>query len=304
MWDPRDIDDGRERDDCRADCSRGSRGGEDGRAPNEPSRDPRDVAVRGLDLPRGRELELVRVRERTYELNGPESRSLATVGAFRVVRTEDLRDPSDPRDRGLKHLRDQGLVRSVSLGGRTRDVVVLTREGRDALEARRRDDAPEPRQAFYDGLKKPRELTHDASLYRAYRRAAERLKDHGADLHRVVLDYELKREYQTFLQEGNRDQPDSDGRSRRDDEEVERWARDHDLPHFDDQVHFPDVRIEYDDRDGRHRVEDVEVLTLNYRGAHGASAARSGFTCYFLTASRGGGGRGGTPHPRLTEEFL
>ena len=127
MWDPRDIDDGRERDHERADRSRGSRAGEDARAPDEPSRDPRDVVVRGLDLPRGQEREPVRVRERTYELNGAENRSLATVGAFRVVRTEDLRDPSDPRDRGLRHLRDEGLVRPVSLGGRTRDVVVLTR---------------------------------------------------------------------------------------------------------------------------------------------------------------------------------
>jgi DNA-binding PadR family transcriptional regulator len=56
-----------------------------------------------------------------------------------------LRDPSAPRDRGLKHLRDERLVRSVSLGGRTRDVVVLTREGRDVLEARRRDDLSEPK---------------------------------------------------------------------------------------------------------------------------------------------------------------
>ncbi len=260
------------------------------------------MVIRGLDLPRGPERELVRVRDRTHELNGSESRSLATVGAFRVVRTEDLRDPSDPRDRGLRHLRDEGLVRPVSLGGRTRDVVVLTREGRDLLEARRRNDLSEPRQKFYAGIRKPRELTHDASLYRAYRRAAERLKDEGAELHRVVLDYELKREYQTFLQESNRDRSDSDGRPRRDDEEIERWARDRDLPYFDDQVHFPDVRIEYDDRDGRHRIEDIEVVTLNYRGAHGASAARSGFTCYVLTASRGGGG--GTPHPRLMEEFL
>jgi hypothetical protein len=156
---------------------------------------------------------------------------------------------------------------------------------------------------FYDGLRKPREVTHDAALYRAYRRAAERLRDQGADLHRIVLDYELKREYQTFLQDGNREQPDSDGRARRNDEEVERWAREHHLPYFDDQVHFPDVRIEYEDQDGRHRVEDIEVVTPNYRGAHGASAARSGFTCYFLASSRGGGGRGGTPHRRGMEEF-
>ena len=162
-----------------ADRNSGSRAAHDARERDEQSRDPRDVATRGLDLPRGQDRELIRVRERTYELNGAESRTLATIGAFRVVRTEDLRDPSDPRERGLKHLRDQGLVRSVSLGGRTRDVVVLTREGCDVLEARRREDAPEPRQAFYEGLRKPREVTHDAALYRAYRRAAERLERSG-----------------------------------------------------------------------------------------------------------------------------
>jgi DNA-binding PadR family transcriptional regulator len=303
MWDPRDIDDARQRDGG-ADRNIASRAGHDARERDEQSRDPRYVATRGLGLPRGQDRELIRVRERTYELNGPESRTLATIGAFRVVRTEDLRDPSDPRERGLKHLHDQGLVRSVSLGGRTRDVVVLTREGRDVLEARRREDAPEPRQVFYEGLRKPREVTHDAVLYRAYRRASERLRDQGADVRRVVLDYELKREYQSFLQECNREQPASDGRTRRDDEEVEHWAREHNLPYFDDQVHFPDVRIEYDDQDGHHRVEDIEVVTANYRGAHGASAARSGFTCYFLTSGQGSRGRGGTRRAGGMEDFL
>lgn len=303
MWDPRDIDDARQRDGG-ADRNSERRAAHDARERDEQSRDPRDVATRGLDLPRGQDRELVRVRERTYELNGAESRTLATVGTFRVVRAEDLRDPSDPRERGLKHLHDQGLVRSVSLGGRTRDVVVLTREGHDVLEARRRENAPEPRQVFYEGLRKPREVTHDAALYRAYRRAAERLEDQGADVRRVVLDYELKREYQSFLQECNREQPASDGRTRRGDEEVERWAREHDLLYFDDQVHFPDVRIEYDDRDGHHRVEDIEVVTANYRGARGASAARSGFTCYFLASGHGGRGRGGQRRAGGMEDFL
>jgi hypothetical protein len=303
VWDPRDIDDARQRDGA-ADRNRGSRAAHDARERDEQSRDPRDVATRGLDLPRAHDRELIRVRERTYELNGAESRTLATVGAFRVVRTEDLRDSSDPREGGLKHLRDQGLVRSVCLGGRNRDVVVLTREGCDVLEARRREDASEPRQVFYEGLRKPREVTHDAALYRAYRRASERLTDQGADVRRVVLDYELKREYQAFLQECNRKQPASDGRTQRDDDEVERWAREHDLPYFDDQVHFPDVRIEYDDRDGHRRVEDIEVVTPNYRGVRGASAARSGFTCYFLASSHGGRGRGGTRHAGGMEDFL
>jgi hypothetical protein len=43
-------------------------------------------------------------------------------------------------------------------------------------------------------------------------------------------------------------------------------------------IHFPDVRIEYEDPDGRWGREDVEVVTPHYRGAHGASVARSGFS--------------------------
>ena len=306
MYDPRNLDPPeRDRDDGRADLSRGGRAGsEETRDREERSDDPRDVVTRGLDLPKREERELVLVRDRTYELNGPESRTLATVGAFRVVRSEDLRDLAD--ERAMRHLRDQGLVQPVSLGGRDRDVVVLTREGRDVLEVHRREDLGEPRQAFHAGLKKPRELTHDAAVYRAYRRASQRLRDDGAGIHRVVLDYELKRDYQRFLQECNRDRPDSDGRPRRDDEEVAGWARDRGLPYYDDQVHFPDVRIEYDDRDGRSRTEDIEVVTPHYRGSHGASATRSGFTCYYLAGVRGSGGRGGgaTPNSRRWEDFL
>ena len=54
----------------------------------------------------------------------------------------------------------------------------------------------------------------------------------------------------------------------------------HDLPYFDDEVHFPDVRVEYQEPDGRWEREDIEVVTPHYRGAHGASVARSGFSCY------------------------
>jgi hypothetical protein len=43
------------------------------------------------------------------------------------------------------------------------------------LEANRLERDREPRQTFYAGLRKPRELTHDAQVYRAYQRAEERL---------------------------------------------------------------------------------------------------------------------------------
>ena len=83
----------------------------------------------------------------------------------------------------------------------------------------------------------------------------------------------------------------------------------HELPYFDDSVHFPDARIEYEDRDGRLRYEDIEVVTGHYRGAHAAAKARSGFTRYRASGARLGGlrttGRSGRGvDPRLAEELL
>ena len=114
MWDrhdPRSPDD-RERGDC-GDRSRGSRGGTSERDRDE-ERDPRDVFTKELDLPRGRERELVLERDRIYEINGDESRMLATVGAFRVVSEtdlHDLRDDSDSSRRSLRISSDEGLIR-------------------------------------------------------------------------------------------------------------------------------------------------------------------------------------------------
>jgi hypothetical protein len=184
----------------------------------------------------------------------------------------------------------------------------LTDRGRDLLESHRGRDQ-DPRQEFYAGLKRERELEHDSQVYAAYLSVAERLDMRGAHIERVVLDYELKREYQQWLHERDGEREDYDGHPDRDQGEVEQWALEHDLPYFDEQVHFPDLRIEYEEIDGRRHHEDVEVVTIHYRGAHGAAAAKSGFTSYSgLSAriggsgsgSRGGGGRNGG----LAEELL
>jgi hypothetical protein len=178
--------------------------------------------------------------------------------------------------------------------------VALTEHGRGLLE-RHRQSLPDYRQAFYAGADKARERTHDAHLYRAYLNAAERLLAREARILRVELDRELKREYQRFLQERNRGDRDSDGRPDRTVEEIQEWARDHDLPYFDEQVHFPDVRIEYEEANGDVRWEDLEVTTEHYRGAHASAASRSGFSIH---ASGGSSGRGGAFDPRVAEDFL
>src|SRR2546427_3153725 len=80
--------------------------------------DPRDVFAHGLDLPRGLERERVHAHEHVYDLRGSEVRTLATIGAFRVVPLSDLND-----DRGrsadlwhgdLDRLRTAGLIRVVA----------------------------------------------------------------------------------------------------------------------------------------------------------------------------------------------
>jgi hypothetical protein len=52
------------------------------------------------------------------------------------------------------------------------------------------------------------------------------------------------------------------------------WPREHELPYFDGQVHFPDYRIEYE-FDRREHHEDIELFTPHYVGAHAASRATS-----------------------------
>ena len=286
MYDPR-WDDLREHDDVRA------------RVYDERDRDdhdPRDGLMHDLDLPRGEERELVVDRDRVYELNGEDGRTLAAVGTFRVVPEQDL----DIDQSTVDHLRNEGLVETVDLGDDERGLV-LTKEGRDLLDYHEREG--ETPQAFHAGVSRPREIDHDSNLYATYRQEEARLRDEhgGLDIRRVVLEQDLKREYQQFLQEHNRNRSDSNGRPDRDENEIRDWAREHDLPYFDGQVHFPDYRLEYE-VDGRERHEDVELFTPHYRGAHAASRAKTGFRIY-VVGSRGGGGRS-APHPRVMEEFL
>ena len=106
-------------------------------------------------------------------------------------------------------------ISTVRLDGRRDVAVVLTDRGRDLLESHRGRDQ-DPRQEFYAGLKRERELEHDAQVYEAYLSVAERLDERHAHIERVVLDYELKREYQQWLHERDRDRDDYDGHPDRD----------------------------------------------------------------------------------------
>jgi DNA-binding MarR family transcriptional regulator len=307
MW--RDIDsrdDGRERPDlsrattARAEESTATRIGSP------------DAFTRDLDLPRGTTRRPVRDRDRWLQLRESEIRMLATAGAFRVVVASDLRDhqgrPADASNGELRHLREAGLVetRPYLLGRQRATLVTLTTRGRELLEAHRRPDRDGASQTYYAGFVKPRELSHDAQLYRAYERSVERLKEHGASVKRVVLDYELKRDYQRFLHDLRRGRRCQELDDEHNAAAVAEWAASRELPMADGHVQFPDVRIEYERSDGERKVEDVEIVTPHYRGAYAAAKGRAGFSSYRISTGIGGrGGRSGrSPDPRIFDEFL
>jgi hypothetical protein len=74
------------------------------------------VYARHVDLPRGPEREIVRERKRSYELNGREGDTLATIAAFRVVQVSDVQEMlgqerGEPSaQKSLDHLRESGLL--------------------------------------------------------------------------------------------------------------------------------------------------------------------------------------------------
>ena len=279
---------------------RGGRGAGSDRPREREALSPRDALAQQLDLPCGDGREQFQIRERSCHLRGSEVRTLAAIGAFRIVDARDLGS-----DRELAHLKESGLVeiRSAQFrDGERTAVVTLTKDGKELLEKHQWPRHTEPRQEFYSGLAKPREASHDAQLYRAYEKAATRLQAGGARIHRVVIDYELKRDYQRFLQAHNRGNRHASGKPDRSREEIQEWVRKHDLPMVGDHVQFPNVRIEYEGSDGRDRHEDVELTTEHYNSRQMGAKRSSGFTMH-----RGGSsqGRGSSPFdPHAAEKVL
>ena len=251
-----------------------------------------------LALPRSERREAVAFRDRVYHLRASESRLLATVGTFRVVPTEELSDartPSATTKEDLRRLADQGLVerRTIPINDQPMRVAVLTRAGKALLEDRQRVPPDERPQQYHAGLVKPRELAHDAQLYRLYQAEASRVASDGGRVTRVVLDYELKREYQTFL--NRRERP--EGTDPQND--VQAFAAAHQLPVIDDHLELPDLRLEVETEEGRQEIRDLELVTEHYSRAQLAGKARAGFAMYRAAGagrSRGGRARtGGTP---------
>ena len=266
----------------------------------------RDASVDREHSPRDWRQE-VQGRDRTYHLRNSEWTTLREVGTFRVVSESDLvRDVGDPDvlRNDVRHLVDEGLLerKTAIVSEQPTRLLVLTDEGKALLEDARPDGEGARAQQYHSGLVKPRELAHDVQIYRAFQAERQRIEADGGHVQRVSLDYELKRDYQTFLNRPDKPQ----GSTFQDD--LEAFAYSHDLPIIDGHLELPDLRIEYEDADGRIETRDVEVVTEHYSRAQLAGKARAGFSLYRSAPTgigRTGGSRsGGTPMDPHNLEWL
>src|SRR3954470_24614013 len=283
--------------------------GRGGRSEERHDQQPRQEYLRPIE-PRtkpGRGLEVrdsSRPRDGQYRANGSELRTLATIGSFRIVPVRDL-----SASRG--HAQDAANVRrlvqagflerqSLTIAGRSTPVLALTREGLRALEASHREDHEARRQEYHAGFVKPREATHDAQLHAVYEAEVKRIEAEGGRPIRVVLDYEIKRDYQAYL---NRDERPA-GETLEHAREV--FAAAYRLPVVDGHLELPDLRIEYETGDGRLDVRDLELITEHYSRSQLAGKAKAGFTAYRTgsNAASGNARTGGTPYDPHYLEWL
>jgi hypothetical protein len=232
-------------------------------------------------------------------LRDEERKVLAEVGRFRVVTTRDLAETVyDNRhsrmERDLAFLKEKGLAqvdavnaRRDGRGGRVEriEVVTLTKAGRDA--ARRTSGLPQD-QKLYASLVKPREVEHDAQIYRAYHKEAERIEQKGGTNLRVQLDFELKSDIQKAIHAVRKAEPERDMA-----EIKQHVAQQFELPYVNDGIQIPDARIEYDmprendqDQGARTGHEDIEVLTAAYSPGHLRNKAQAGFHLYASSSDR------------------
>jgi hypothetical protein len=201
------------------------------------------------------------------------------TGTFRTVDVRDLgRFVYGGDEARLKYdlasLRAQGLVEEKTLfraHRSARKLVTLTAEGQRIV--RKASGLPQD-QRIYHGFVKPKELDHDADLYKVYQKAAEEIREKGGKLTRVRLDFELKESINRAKEAAGH----LSGEERK--RLLTAVAEEHGLSIDDMAIHLPDIQVEYETREGGVERQNLELLSRNYReeGIRGKAAA--GFKIY------------------------
>jgi len=216
---------------------------------------------------------------RSYSLHSSEIAAMRDIGTFRTVDARDLARFVYGGDEArlkydLESLRAQGLVEEKTLfraHKSARKLVTLTAEGQRIV--RKASGLPEE-QRLYHGFVKPKELDHDADLYKVYQKAAEEIRDKGGKPTRVRLDFELKESINRAKESAGHLSGDERKRL------LAAVAEEQGLTIDGTTIHLPDIQVEYETRDGGSERQNLELLSRNYReeGIRGKAAA--GFKIY------------------------
>ena len=252
--------------------------------------DGRDVEARDA----GERAEYVRVGDTRSLVRPSDIEAMETIGKFRTVASEDLahfhfKGNASHMDGRLRELVGQGLVgrRTLQIGRAGRlEVLFLTKQGQRLVKQERHQDDSRKRdpQALYAGLKKLAEIAHDAAIYRMYQAEAARIVKLEGRVLRVVLDYEFKkRVYSPLAKAKARQLPPEEYRKLQD--EV---ARDNGLAVVDGKILLPDLRIEYETREGEMARVDLQLATDHYKPGQLRDKARAGFRIYRMAQDRSG----------------
>jgi hypothetical protein len=235
--------------------------------------------------PAARERQAVLERGRAYQISPAERETMYEIGRFRTVAVEDLArnkymGNTAQMRQDLRALIAQGLVqRHTACIGKNKGklaVLVLSKKGKKLLEASRETASA---QAIYAGFVKPSEVAHDAAIYRMYQAEAALIQKRGGTIGRVVLDYELKRRVYSPLAKAKQ-LPAGEYRKRQGD-----VARENGLKVVRGKIPLPDLRIEYQTREGELARVDLELATRHYHGSHMSAKAQAGFKIYAAEGS-------------------
>jgi len=242
--------------------------------PERPERPGQSSPERSPDL-----RKQYRHGDRTFSLRSSEIAAMRDIGTFRTVDARDLArfvyGGDEPRLRyDLESLRAQGLVEEKTLfraHKSARKLVTLTAEGQRIV--RKASGLPEE-QRLYHGFVKPKELDHDADLYKVYQKAAEEIRQKGGRPTLVRLDFELKESINRAKEAVGHM---SEHERRR---LLATVAQEQGLTLDDGTIHLPDIQVEYETREGGIERQNLELLSRNYReeGIRGKAAA--GFKIY------------------------
>ncbi len=236
-----------------------------------------------------REHALYATRGSSFRLSTAQLDTMNDVGRFRTVAVIDLEQHRYSGSAGaagddLRTLQMQGLVQTKTVRASARQVplrvVVLTKLGRDVVAEH---GVKQTGQALYAGFVKPREVPHDAAIYRMFQAERERIERAGGKVSRIVLDYELKqRVYAPLAKLRSQTPAVSPKEYARRQVDV---AQELGLKVVDGRIPLPDLRIEYETAQGVSAQVDLELATGHYHGKAMQAKAQAGFTFYAADGS-------------------